>query len=133
MNVVDFAPVYTYRGLHSDGKLASHATYIHDGDSFIVRFVLGCFTLSDQWVRLQHLWCPELHEPGGIEARDYLRGLIDGQPIWVQTFKRPTDDTEQRSFIRLIATVGFAPDSQGNLRDLAATMAASGHGRWTGP
>lgn len=128
LNVRDFAPSYEFRGLHSDGTVASTCVEVYDGDTIRCHLTLPVWHIADEWIRLRNVNCPELWEPGGQEARDFVASLVLGEPVWVRTFKRPSDDEESRSFVRLIADVGFDPDSTGSLRNLAQTVVAAGHG-----
>ena len=132
MNVADFAPTYAFRGLHSDGERASWCDYVHDGDTPRAFLVLPCWTLTYEWLRIRGIKAPELHEPGGPEARDYLSSLVLNQPVWVRTFKRATDDEEKRTFARLEADIGIWPDAPGHLVDVAVLMARSGLAEWVG-
>lgn len=127
INVRDFDPTYVFRGRHSDGEVATRCVEVYDGDTIRVHLVLPVWHLADVWLRLRDQWSPELHQPGGPEARDYAAALVLGRPVWVRTYKRPSDDDESRSFVRLIADVGFAPDADGTLRDLAGEMIAARH------
>ena len=133
MNVRDFAPCYVFRGRHSDGAVATTCVEVHDGDTIRARLVLPVWHLGDEWLRIRFLKAPELWQPGGPEARDAMATLVLGRPIWVRTFKRPSDDEEQQSFVRLIADVGFDPGPDGELRDLARAMAATGLATYVGP
>lgn len=127
VNVAEYQPVYVFRGLHSDGAVATRCVVVHDADTIGVHLTLPVWHIADAWLRIRGQWSPELHQPGGREARDYAASLILGQPVWVRTYKRPSDDEESRSFIRLIADVGFGPDADGTLRDFAGEMIAAGH------
>lgn len=128
MRVEDFEPHYTFRGRHSDGDVATFCSHVHDGDTIRVKLVLPVWHLADEWLRVRSLWCPELREPGGPEAREFVCRLLLGKPVWIQTHKRPSDDEESRSFVRLIADVGFDPAPDGTLRDLATVVVGAGHG-----
>lgn len=128
MMIQAFAPSYVFRGRHSSGEAATVCHEVHDGDTIRATLCLPCWTLSDQWLRLRGVACPELGEPGGRAAQAFVAGLVLGGPVWVRTFKRPSDDEERRSFVRLIADVGFDPDAAGHLRNLASEIVAHGHG-----
>ena len=126
MNAADFAPVYGFRGLTSTGAPATVCAGVHDGDTILVRLALPVWTYAEHWVRLRFLWAPELHEPGGPEAKAAMEGLVLGRPVWARTFKAPRSDDPRRSFVRLLGDVGIDPGPDGALTDLARAMAATG-------
>ena len=127
MNVGNFAPSYVFRGLHSDGEVASVCTKVLDGDTILCHLVLPLYHIGDVWLRLRGVKAPEIWQPGGKEARDFLASLVLGKPVWVETFKRPSDDEEQMTFVRFVADVGIDPDAEGNLVDIAVVVVAAGH------
>lgn len=64
----------------------------HDGDTITLRLDHGRFPAvrseDSVPIRIRGLYCPELSEPGGIEARDFVERVCAGAgQIVVQTFK----------------------------------------------
>lgn len=49
---------------------------VHDGDTIIIKKKGGVTS-----VRLAGIDAPELAQPGGVQARDYLRSLLEGHDI----------------------------------------------------
>lgn len=101
-----------------------HATYLdnHDGDTVTLALDHGKYPTSkavtEAELRIRGLWCPELSEPGGIEAATHLRSLMVGA-AWI------TCQTYKGSFGRTIADVWV------DGRPLAELMIAAGHGKGT--
>lgn len=60
---------------------------VHDGDTLSVDMDLGQdIWIKDRPVRLTGMACRELSEPGGVEARDFVRGLLPvGSEVWVES------------------------------------------------
>lgn len=65
---------------------------VYDGDSLRIDIDLGLSTWKlNEPIRLYGIDCPELHEEGGEEARDYVRSLLsEGDEIVVRTYKDRT-------------------------------------------
>jgi endonuclease YncB( thermonuclease family) len=99
---------------------------VRDGDTFLANLDLGWH----HWqmapskgtgygvVRVLDLWCPELHEPGGQEAKAYAVSLLPFSGEFVTLESHALD-----SFGRSLATVTL-PDG----RDFATAMIEAGHG-----
>jgi endonuclease YncB( thermonuclease family) len=91
----------------------------HDGDTVTLRLDHGRFpsvrSVDEVPIRVRNLYCPELSEEGGPEARDFAHEILSGaQRITVQTYKG--------SFARTVADIWV--DGQ-----LYAELAvAAGHG-----
>jgi micrococcal nuclease len=64
---------------------------VYDGDTCTVDIDLGLRTwVHDEKLRLFRINAPELtgvQKPAGLAARDFLRSLIDGKEIHIQTIK----------------------------------------------
>lgn len=93
---------------------------VHDGDS--VRLVLdaGCDAAVHPWLRVKGVYCPELRQPGGPEARAFtVATLAAATEVRVTTFGR--------SFARWVADISV--DGH-NLADL---IVAAGHGTTSRP
>jgi hypothetical protein len=116
------APVPTY-------TFNAEVVNVHDGDTQWYRLDLGKFPareLVEPSVRVRGLYCPELDKPGGPEARDHARRLLDhaaavGDRIRVQTVRPGTDHTDV-SFARVVGDVWL-----GDVL-LAVAMIADGFG-----
>lgn len=101
-----------------------NATFVsnHDGDTLVLALDHGKFPTSravtECDIRVKGLYCPELSEPGGTEAAEHARALLEAASrITVQTYKG--------SFARTVADVWV----DGQL--FAETMVAAGHGTTT--
>ena len=66
-------------------------TAVYDGDTITVDFDLGLHTwIKGEKIRLHRINAPELRgeeRPRGLLSRDYLRELILGKEIIIETFK----------------------------------------------
>ena len=127
MNVNDFAPSYVFTGRDEDGDMMSWCQHIWDGDTIRCHLALPCWVMGYQWLRIKNLYAPELREEGGPEARDYMMELVLNHPVWVKTYKRPSDYEQKKSFVRLIADVWINPDEEGNLTNIADLMVQAGY------
>ena len=83
---------------------AKVAKPIHDGDTVWLEVDLGFGLKFVESFRLLGINAPELRTPTGPAARDYLRALIDGQPLTVKTAK-----DKKEKYGRYLATI-FLPD-----------------------
>lgn len=64
----------------------------HDGDTITLEIDLGRRTYTVDSIRLLGINAPELSEPGGKEARDFLRCLCPAKTeVRIQTFKNKND------------------------------------------
>ena len=99
---------------------------VRDGDTFLADLDLGWHhwqhapTKGTGYgvIRVLDLWCPELREPGGPQARDYATALLLTTLTVVELESHALD-----SFGRSLAKVTL-PDG----RDLATVMIEAGHG-----
>ncbi len=103
-------PLYVFKAQFVDNN---------DGDSVVLRLDHGKFPTSravtECDIRVRNLWCPELSEPGGVEAAEFTRKVLTiATRIVAQTYKA--------SFARTIADVWV----DGVL--LADLVIAAGHG-----
>jgi len=83
---------------------------VHDGDTQVYRLDHGKFpkvrSCDEVPIRVRNLWCPELREPGGVEAREHAIELLsDAQQIIVQTFRSRTGVTFRGSLERTLGDV----------------------------
>lgn len=99
-------PAYIYR---------AKALRVVDGDTYEMQIDLGFKVHVVVSVRLHGWSCPELSQPGGIEARHAARELLAQSPILVQTYK------DQQTFARWVADVFVGGRHVGEL------LAALGH------
>lgn len=60
---------------------------VHDGDTCTALVDLGFRISQEMPLRLNGINAPELSQPGGKEARDYLRSIIDGKQVVIFTVK----------------------------------------------
>lgn len=72
------APIYRY---------STQVVDVHDGDTIHAMVDLGFSTFVQVKLRLAGINAPELTQPRGTESRDYLEGLIAGQPLIADTIK----------------------------------------------
>lgn len=98
---------------------------VHDGDSLRADVDLGFgIWTANQPLRLLGIDAPELGKPGGIEARNYLRGLLPvGTPVVIRTVKDEGD-----KYGRLLATV-VADQPDGSVLLINQQLIAAGHAR----
>ena len=94
---------------------------ILDGDTFLADVDMGFRIHATQKIRVKDLWCPELDEPGGADAKwallEVLGGVV-GMPVRLQTIK------DEFSFDRWVADVHSL--DQG--RNVAERMIEMGQG-----
>lgn len=107
-----------------------------DGDSFIALIDQGLGGRQEEELRLEGVSCPELHDVGGPECRDYTSRWINERqmtgrrwPLYVMTSPntKPEPD-ERRSFVRYIAQVMDIQTRQSLNADLRAFLAT--HPEW---
>jgi len=72
---------------------------VYDGDSFRIEGYDGV----NERVRLALIDAPELDEPGGIQARDRLRELIDG--LWIDVRFSDPKGRKRDHFGRLLMSI----------------------------
>lgn len=93
-----------------------------DGDTLYANVDLGFYVHRIVDVRCRGYNAPERGTPGGPEAAEYLRGLLDGQTFTIQSHKLSSGSPE-RSFDRWVCDIWLADG-----RALADVMIAAGHG-----
>lgn len=99
-------------------RLAEYVS-VHDGDTVTLRLDHGKYpdskAVTEAVLRVKGLFCPELNQPGGPEARDAAHDLFShATRIVVQTYKG--------SFARTVADIWV------NGMSFAELMIAAGHG-----
>jgi len=97
---------------------------VYDGDTCTVDIDLGLRTwIHAEKLRLARINAPELtgaEKPSGLASRDFLRSLIDGKEIYIQTLK-----DKQEKYGRYLAEIFVQPNAAWvNVNDL---MVQSGH------
>lgn len=91
---------------------------VHDGDTIRLALNAGLETAAHPRLRVRGLYCPELSQPGGVEARAYTtQVLTDAAGIVVHV--------HGRSFGRWVAQVMV------DGADLAGLVITAGHGTAT--
>jgi micrococcal nuclease len=77
--------LYTYR---------AEVESVYDGDTVTLTIDLGFgIVMRHQKCRLFGINAPELRDPGGVEARDFLRGLLSrkDKPLLIETVEDKTE------------------------------------------
>lgn len=100
-------PVYIYR---------AQVVRVIDGDTFLARVDLGFRAAITIAIRVRGLNTPEQNEEGGDAATQFVRELIDGLPVVVESYR------DRRSFERWVADVYVGG------RPLADIVIEAGHG-----
>lgn len=103
-----------------------HVTAVHDGDSVTVDWDLGRDVLvREQKIRLYGINAPEINraeqKEAGLRARDFLRNIVLGKKLIVQTYR---DRTEK--YGRYLGTI-YAPLPDGAFFDVNKAMVENGH------
>jgi endonuclease YncB( thermonuclease family) len=100
----------------------AEALRVKDGDTLVVRADLGFDVHHVIALRLNGLWCPELHgseKERAVKAKEHLWGLVEGKQLFVRTFK------DKRTFERYVADV-LVRDESGQLVSVVEAMRAAG-------
>ncbi len=101
---------------------------VHDGDTLVVFTDKGFFDYQMLKLRLRAVSAPELHEPGGLAARDFLATWLLGEPvIFAAEFGRTGN--ERMTFDRYVADIyRCQPLADGpQFIDVAQELIAQGH------
>lgn len=104
--------------VRSGQSFVGPVAYVGDGDSLCV--ALGPSRSKWAEVRLADFYAPEIHEPGGLEAKDTLSRLVEG--------KRVECVAEHRSYDRVVAVCRLRGRSIGDLMR-ASGIREGGRGR----
>jgi micrococcal nuclease len=108
--MIDVNPVYRYRA-----KL----TRIQDGDSWVLLVDVGFRAYVSVLARLRDVNCPELRTPEGDKAAEFVKLLLEGKPLLVESYK------DQRSFARWICDCWVIQD--GEAVSVADALVEAGH------
>jgi hypothetical protein len=117
--------MYTYR---------AELIEAHDADTLRLEIDLGFHVHTQQDVRLLAVSAPELNQPGGQEATQWVRGwmtrCLPGRwPLLVATtLTRTAEPDERRTFTRYLGTVSDPSDGRILNADLADYLAQ--HPEW---
>lgn len=98
---------------------------VHDGDTIQMDIDQGLNSHQREWIRLVHCYAPELDEPGGIAARDFLKTFCEDREFQVKTYPVGKQGNEKRTFVRYVGDVLFTPaatDGSTTLSDLMVSM-----------
>ncbi len=102
----------------------AHVVSVYDGDTCTINVDLGFHTwVHEEKLRLARINAPEvvgMDKAAGLASRDFLRGLIDGKDVFIQTLK-----DKQEKFGRYLAEI-FVQQGEPwvNVNDL---MVRNGH------
>jgi endonuclease YncB( thermonuclease family) len=102
------APTYIYRAVVSR---------VIDGDTFLARIDLGFRVAITVAVRVRNLNTPEQNETGGDAATAWVRELIEGKTVILESYK------DRRSFERWVCDVWLTDN-----RLLSEAVIEAGHG-----
>lgn len=98
---------------------------VYDGDTCTADIDLGLHIWAhDEKLRLYGINAPELRgdeRPEGLKARDYLRSMIDGREVMIQTIK-----DKKGKYGRYLARI-WLKDEAGNWADVNKQMVDAGH------
>ena len=103
--IPDRGPVPAW--LHKGAQFSGPVAYIGDGDSLCVAAIAGRGVDQSTWVevRVADFYAPELHEPGGPEAKAALERIAVG--------KRVECVADHRSYDRVVAVCRLQGESLG--------------------
>ena len=107
------------------GEYRAHCRHVVDGDTFDALVDVGFNQYCYATLRLRGVNSPETRttdraeKARGMEAKERVRVLIEGQPIVIDTAPDPA------TFGRYVADVRF--HHNGEWRDLAQALLAEGH------
>jgi endonuclease YncB( thermonuclease family) len=100
---------------------------VHDGDTFRMNLDVGFEADHFPWLRLKDYSCPELSDPGGLDARNTTFELLREHlpTLWVETFKAHAGWADMsKSFARYLAAVHLS-----DTLDLGTELVRLGHAK----
>jgi micrococcal nuclease len=107
--------LYNYRAI---------VTKVYDGDTYTVDIDLGLNVwMHDAKLRLARINTPEVkgeQKEKGLKSRDFIRGLLEGKEILIQTIK----DSKEK-YGRYLAEV-WIEDEKGNLQNVNDLLVKQG-------
>lgn len=103
--------------------------WVKDGDTIEVVLDQGFGDTKQIAVRLLGVWAPELTQPGGPEAKQFVEAWFAALPpaAWpfvVTTVRMKTTDREQMTFDRYVALVTSIDGSRSLNADVTAWLGA---------
>ena len=104
--IPDHGPMPTW--LHKGAQFSGPVVYVGDGDGLCVAAIPGREADPTTWVevRAADFYAPELHEPGGPEAKAALERIAKG--------KRVECAADHRSYDRVVAACAVAGKDLGD-------------------
>lgn len=93
-------------------EYAAKILSVHDGDTCTALVDLGFRISQEMPLRLNGINAPELSQPGGKEARDHLRAMIDGKSVVILTAK-----DKKEKYGRYLATIFVGGDRSKSVND----------------
>ena len=106
----------------------SQIVSVYDGDTCTADIDLGMGIWNrGEKLRLARINAPELRgeeRPEGLKSRDYLRGLIDGKEVFVQTIK-----DKKGKYGRYLAEI-WLKDESGQWINVNDTMVSEGYAEY---
>lgn len=94
----------------SPGAIEVPVLKVFDGDGFLTRIgvskrdLLGeTRTETDVPVRFGFIDAPELNQPGGIEAKEFLESIIGGRTVWIDILTKMDTGSSLDRYRRLVA------------------------------
>lgn len=98
----------------------------HDGDTITLKIDRGMRTYTEDSLRLLGINTPELSEPGGHAARDFLRSICPkGTQVRIRTYKNKND-----KYGRWLGVVYIAGQN-GSMTCVNDLMITNGHDKLT--
>lgn len=95
---------------HSPSAVEIPVLKVFDGDGFLTRLKVCDFversidrTEVEVAVRLGFIDAPEIGQPGGKEARDFLSSLISGRNVWIDVLKKMDTGKTVDGYGRIVA------------------------------
>lgn len=108
---------------------------VHDGDTMRFLIDVGFDARVEDAIRLKGVFAPELSQPGGDDARNFVINLVQSAKVmtWPYLIRTEPNTTaepiEKTSFSRYIGTVYFIDNQTTSLNDTIATFLAQ-HPEW---
>ncbi len=106
----------------------SQITAVYDGDTCTADIDLGMKTvLKGEKVRLSRINAPEVRgseKEQGLKSRDYLRNLVLGKEVFIQTIK-----DKKGKYGRYIGEIWLIKED-GSIKNMSDLMVASGHAEY---
>jgi endonuclease YncB( thermonuclease family) len=119
---------------HSDARWpfdVMEVVEVHDGDTVKLRVDRGGGDHWVFWLRIASVYAPELSQPGGYEARDWLEQFIRQLPpkdwgMVTVTHRRMTSDNDVKSLDRWVGEL-YVSYGTATVRDVGQLIIDAGH------